>query len=286
MSIAGAATRLIGPAVTQVAKPNRLAQLGKIFQEEALSSLLTAPFSAYYYGTQYDPATAAGMTIADLVGSAAVRGVTQGLVNKIRPPRYETVVNPKYTDLANQLGVKPGATHQDISDATLNKLRTIQGNRPASSITPDSAEYKQGRAVIDTANQLYSMGPKDQFLEQRIPSRLAAPLANVADISFSVAGMGELEKNLVNAGIITPNSMKEQNPGLVNQGSVVDQQLASRAFQGTPNNAILSPGTQSQMSSMEINRMMTALLEQAHQQRDQFSVGVSEVNPDETFEVG
>lgn len=270
MAIAGALMRVLGgagaQAASQAAKGGTLKQLGRAFAEEAINSIPAGLMSGIYYGSQYSdqPLAAAGLIGADLLGSAALRVGTGALMNKIRPARYDKVINPVYAQNLKTLGLEPGATADQIQAAK----RQVIANVPKSGIAdPASPGAVQIRQATEAARDLSAMKPQDFFTQERIPSRLGSALGTAADIGFSFKGMEGIENALIGAGLITPAYMQQGNPGLVDQSSVINQQLDNRSQQGTPNNAVLSGGTMSQLSAMEIQRVMDELMMQAEDQK-------------------
>jgi hypothetical protein len=255
-------------AVQTALKPS----FGALFKQEMANAVLPAAMSSLFYGSQYydpkDPvgsvAKVAGLVGTDLLGSAVLSaGIKRAF------PKVTRGINPEYLDDVGKLGLKPGATAEQIAEAKKTKLLQIKDSNIA-----DDLKKAQEESVISTASRLNNAGPERYFSDTVGTSGTGELLGNLANYGFSWMGMNNLVvQPLEQAGVLTPvayQEMMEQssNQGTTPQSEVIRQQMQNRYEQGVVNNAIVAPQTMSQLTAMEIER----LLQQAAEEKEEMMV--------------
>jgi hypothetical protein len=245
---------------------------GALFKQEMANAVMPAAMASLFYGTQYfdpkDPvgssAKIAGLVGTDLLGSALI---SAGI--KSRFPKVTRGINPEYLDDLEKLNLKVGATPEEISAA-----KRVRFNEINSAPIHDNLKKEQGESIRSAATRLTER-PASQHLSDVVgTSQTGEVLGNLANYGFSWMGMNNLVvQPLEQAGVLTPVAYQEMmeptsNQGTTPQSEVIRQQMQNRYEQGVINNAIVAPQTMSQLTSMEIERLM----QQAAEEKEELMV--------------
>lgn len=276
-------------AAGQVAKQSFLKDVSKNFLSNLGSTAITGVLSAPYFYQAYGPVGGTGALLADIVGSAGLSSLVHSGVNKarnaLRPPKTQTVINPEYEQSFLKLGLSPGASKEDIIAASRQQARDAASKYRDVIKTPGA---KRDEAIADLRSiaaarkQMLDTSPSQMFSVIPKDSSLAGPLAMASDIGYSVGVLPLALTQLENQGILTNSFMmptdaaaQAQSPLQTTQSEIVSQQLQSRSDLGSPNQAVLSPGTHYQISSSEMlppqsysEVVMQDLLRQSLEQRN------------------
>jgi hypothetical protein len=279
----------IAGAASQIAKQSFLKDLSRNFLNNVGSTAVTGLLSAPYFYQAYGPVGGTGALLADVVGSAGVSSLVHSGVNKfrnsVRPAKTETVINPEYSNAALKLGLSPGvskdqilaASRQQARDASLKYRDTLKTRGPKR----DEA-IADLRSIAAARNQMLNTSPSQMFSVVPKDSALASPLAMASDIGYSVGVLPLALTQLENQGILSNNFASQPgapsqsaSPLETTQSDIVSQQLQSRSDLGSPNQALLSPGTHYQISTSEMlpaqsysEVLMQDMLRQTFEQRD------------------
>jgi hypothetical protein len=260
-------------AVQSALKPSFRALL----KQEIANAALPAATTGLFYGMQYfdpkDP-VGSGLKIAGLVGTdVAGSALLSAGIKRFGPTTITRNINPAYADDLDQLGLKPGSSLNEIAAAKRTRLGTIKNSDIA-----DDLKKAQGEQVISSADRLKSMRPEQYFSDTAQPSGMSEFLGNLANYGFSYMGMNNLVvQPLEKAGVLVPTMYQQPmepntNQGLVSQADIIQQQIQDRYQRGVVNSAIVAPQTMSQLTSLEIERLLNELPVQAAEERQDLAV--------------
>lgn len=259
-------------------------------KEELANAIMPAALGTLYYAPQYfdpqDPLGSAakigGLIATDVAGSAAIAAGLRKAVGVVKPGTTIRAANPEYETNLNQLGLKLGASADEIDAGKKLKLKEIAASSKDFNIK--AAEAAQAKRTAET---LLNMKGPDYYVDTVKPSGLGNALAHVGNVGFSLYGMPHLvEQPLVQAGVLTPGYLRETenamgvepqiNTGMTPQSTIISQQLQNRAEQnnseGALPNTVLSLDTMSQLTALEVERLKNDLLAQAFEERDDLMV--------------
>lgn len=260
------------------------------FKEELGNAVMPAALGTMYYLPQYfdpkDPlasgAKIAGLIGTDVLGSAAISAGLRKGVSLVRPGTTTRTINPEYQSNLNQLGLKLGASADEIKEAKNLKIQEIK-----KSLKDNSVKLAEAEKIKTTAKKLNNMAIPDHYVDTVQSSGLGTALAHVGNVGFSLYGMPYLiEQPLVQSGILTPSQLQQTenalgvdpqvNVGMTPQSQIISQQLENRADQNGSESSlpdtVLSPNTMSQMTSLEVERLKNDLLAQALEEREDLMV--------------
>jgi hypothetical protein len=270
------AGRVAAQKAAKVAAKSLAPGFGQLFRQELAAAAIPAAMSLMYYApAYYDPEDPVGsiskiaaLSGTDLLGSALLGAGARKLSMAVRPGTTVKTVSPQYTDDLASMGLGVGATDVEIDKAKRRMLGEINAGAG-----DHVAKAAQAVKTKEFADSLKSRTASSIFTEQYKPSRLADVLSYGANYGFTLGGMRAVEEGLINAGALKPSWVQqyEQNPGTISQDQVIAQQSQGRAEAGVPNQAIMSPGTMSQLSAIEIQQLQNELLAQAASEYEELS---------------